>query len=351
LVERSPRKDSAMTTPTPAPPPEAMLIQMVFGKAITQALSVIARFKIADHLATGPKTATELAAVTSLHAGHLYRVMRALAGLGVLTGDEAGRFALTPMGDMLRSDVPGSVRAIATYVCDPWSWKPWGDLAGAVKSGQPVFDRMFGEGAFDYLGKHPDEAATFNEGMTGFSQQSSAAVLKVYDFSKFGTIVDVGGGHGALMTAILKANPGVKGIIFDAASVASGASEAIRAAGLTDRCRTEGGDFFKAVPAGGDLYMLKHIIHDWNDVKATTILKACRAAIPATGKLLLVELVVPTGFAPHMSHILDLEMMVLCDGKERTEAEYRELLAGAGFRMTRAIPTGGPHGLVEAIPV
>jgi SAM-dependent methyltransferase len=242
------------------------------------------------------------------------------------------------------------VRPIATYVCDPWSWKPWGDLAGAVKTGQPVFDRMFGEGVFDYLAKHPDEAATFNEGMTGFSQQAAAAVLKAYDFSKAGTVVDVGGGHGALLLAILKANPGVKGVVFDAPQVAAGATDAIKAAGMGDRCRAEGGDFFKAVPTG-DLIVMKNIIHDWNDAKATAILKACRAAVKPTGKLLLVELVVPPGFAPHMAHILDLEMMVICDGKERTEAEYRELLASAGFKLTRIIPTeGSPFGLVEAVP-
>ncbi|WP_439620450.1 methyltransferase [Gemmata sp.] len=338
-----------MSPTPPAPPPEVLLMQMAFGKAVTQALSVAARFKIADQLVDGPKTAAELATATGLHAGHLYRVLRALAGMGVFAGDEAARFSLTPMGNLLRTDVPGSVRPIATYVCDPWSWKPWGDLAGAVKSGQPVFDRMFGEGVFDYFAKHPDEAATFNEGMTGFSQQAAAAVLKAYDFSKFGTVVDVGGGHGALLTAILKANPAVKGVVFDAPSVAVGATEAIKAAGLGDRCRAEGGDFFTAVPTG-DLILMKNIIHDWNDERATGILKACRAALAPTGTLLLVELVVPPGFAPHMSHVLDLEMMVICDGKERTEAEYRTLLSGAGFRLTRVVPTEGPFGLVEAVP-
>jgi hypothetical protein len=328
-----------------------VLMQMVFGKAVTQAISVAARFKIADQLVSGPKTAAELASATGLHAGHLYRVMRALAGLGIFTGEESGRFSLAPMGELLRTDVPGSVRPIATYVCDPWSWKPWGDLAGAVKTGQPVFDRMFGEGVFDYLAKHPDEAATFNEGMTGFSQRAAAAVLKAYDFSKAGTIVDVGGGHGALLLAILQANPGTKGIVFDAPQVAAGATDAIKAAGMSDRCRGEGGNFFEKVP-GGDLIVMKNIIHDWNDAKATQILRACRAASPTPGKLLLVELVVPAGFAPHMAHILDLEMMVLCDGKERTEAEYRDLLAGAGFKLTRIIPTeGSPFSLVEAVPM
>lgn len=332
----------------PAQPPEAFLMQLAFGKAVTQAVSVAARFGVADHLATGPKTAAELASATGLNAGHLYRVMRLLAGLGVFSADAGGRFDLTPVGNLLRSDVPGSMRPIATYVCDPWSWKPWGDLASSVKSGQPVFDRMFGEGVFDYLAKHPDEAATFNAGMTGFSQQAAAAVLKAYDFSKFGTVVDVGGGHGSLLLAILRANPSVKGVVFDAPQVASGAAEAIKAAGMADRCRAEGGDFFRSVP-GGDLIVMKNIIHDWNDAKAAAILKACRAAKP--GKLLLVELVVPPGYAPHPSHVLDLEMMVLCDGKERTEAEYRELMAGAGFRLTRVIPAeNSPFSLVEAVP-
>ncbi|MBA4064800.1 MAG: methyltransferase [Isosphaera sp.] len=334
----------------PALPPEQRLMQLVFGKAVTQAVSVAARFGVADHLAAGPKTADELAAATGLHPGHLYRVMRLLAGLDVFTADADGRFGLSPVGELLRTGVPGSARPIATYVCDPWSWKPWGDLAGAVKTGGPVFDRMFGEGVFDYLAKHPDEAATFNAGMTGFSQQAAAAVTAGYDFSGFGTVVDVGGGHGSLLLAILRANPGVKGVVFDAPQVAAGAADAIRAAGMGDRCRAEGGDFFAAVPAG-DLVVMKNIIHDWNDAKAATILRACRAALPASGRLLLVELVVPPGFAPHLSHVLDLEMMVLCDGKERTEAEYRELLAGAGFRLTRVVPTeNGPFSLVEAVP-
>ncbi|MDY3553472.1 methyltransferase [Gemmata sp. JC717] len=339
----------APQSPEPLPP-HAVLMQLVFGKLVTQAVSVVARFKLADQMAAGPKTAAELASAAGLNANHLYRVLRALAGLGVLSA-EGERFALTPVGEFLRSDVPGSMRAIATYVCDPWSWKPWGDLAGSVKAGAPVFDRMFGEGVFDYLAKHPDEAATFNEGMTGFSQQAAATMLKAYDFTPFGTIVDVGGGHGAILRAVLGAAPSARGIVFDAPQVAAGADEPIRAAGLADRCKAEGGDFFQSVPAGGDLYILKHIIHDWNDAKATQILKSVRAAIPATGKLLLVEMVVPPGFAPHFAHVLDLEMMVVCDGKERTEQEYRELLARAGFRLTRIVPTEGPHGLIEAEPV
>lgn len=340
-----------MTSPVSAPPPNMILMQMVFGKAVTQAVSVAARFRLADHMATGPKTATELAQAAGLHAGHLFRILRALVSVGVFAGDAEGRFSLTPMGDFLRSDVPGSVRAIATYVCDPWSWKPWGDLAGCAKTGEPAFERVFGEGVFDYLGKHPEEAATFNAGMTGFSQAAAKAVINAYDFRPFRHIVDVGGGHGAMLCAILEAYTMARGVVFDAPQVVAGATGPIRGAGLSDRCTTEGGDFFTSVPAGGDLYLLKHIIHDWNDAKATQILKCVRAAIPATGKLVLVEMVVPPGFGPGFAPLLDLEMMVLCDGKERTESEYRDLLAGAGFRLSRIVPTEGPHSLVEAIPV
>lgn len=344
--------DSRLTGDAPSgPPPEALMMQMIFGKAITQAISVVARYRIADLLAKVPMTAVEIAEATGLHAGHLYRVLRALVGVNVLTADHEARFALTSLGEMLRSDVPGSMRPIATYVCDPWSWKPWGELAASVKSGQPVFDRMFGEGVFDYLGKHPEEAATFNEGMTGFSERAASAMLEAYDFSRFGTIIDVGGGHGAILTAILQKHKNVRGIVFDAPSVVEGAASAIQSSGLSDRLSTAAGNFFASVPTGGDLYLLKHIIHDWNDEKATAILKSCREAIGPQGRLMLVEIVVPPNFAPSFANLLDLEMMVICDGKERTEDEYRVLLAGAGFELTSITPTSQPHSLIEAVPI
>lgn len=334
-----------------APPPNLTLMQMIFGKWVSQALSVVARFRVADHLAGGPKTASELAQMTDTQPGPLYRVLRALGSVGVLTEDAAQRFALTPVGEYLRSDVPGSLRAIATYCGDPWSWQAWGGLADGVRTGRTPFDRVFGQGPWEYLKAHPDEAATFNEGMTGFSQQAAGPVVKAYDFSRFGTVVDVGGGHGALLSAILKANPGVRGVVFDMPQVVEGAGPALRAAGLADRCTTGGGDFFQEIPAGGDAYLLKHIIHDWNDEKAAAILRTCRRAIRPTGKLLLVEIVIPPPGEPSPGKLLDLEMLVICDGKERTEAEYRTLLASAGFRLTRVVPTDAPVSIVEGEPV
>jgi hypothetical protein len=324
---------------------------MIFGKWVSQALSVVARFRVADHLAGGPKTAAELARLTDTKPGPLYRVLRALGGVGVLAEDADGRFALTPVGEYLRSDVPGSLRPIAIYCCDPWSWQAWGGLAESVRTGETAFNRVLGCGPWEYLKDHPDEAATFNEGMIGFSQQMAGPVTKAYDFSQFHTVVDVGGGHGALLTAILKANPNVRGVVYDLPQVVEGAGPALRAAGLADRCRAMGGDFFQEVPSGGDAYLMKHIIHDWNDAKATEILRNCRKAMKSTAKLLLAEIVIPPAGVPSPGKLLDLEMLVICDGKERTEAEYRALLAGAGFRLTRVIPTEAPVSIIEGEPV
>ncbi|HEX4613031.1 MAG TPA: methyltransferase [Urbifossiella sp.] len=335
--------------PTP-PPPNIALFQLIAGKWIAQAISVVARFKVADHLATGPKTAPELAALTGTHPDHLYRVLRALAAVGVLDEQPDGRFGLTPVGEFLRSGVPGSMRAVATYCCDPWSWRPWGDLAETVRTGAPAFDRMFGQPVFDYLTQHPDEFATFNEGMTGFSAAESAAAVKVYDFSPYGTIADVGGGHGLLLTTILQAAPNSRGIVFDLAGVVAGAVPTIAAAGLADRCTVQGGSFFETAPTA-DLHAMKHIIHDWNDEKATAILTSCRKAVRAGGKLVLIEMVIPAHGGDPAAKLLDLEMMVLCDGKERTEAGYAALLAGAGYRLTRVVPTESPACIIEAEPV
>ena len=334
-----------------APPPDAMLAQLIFGKCVAMAISVAAKLRIADKLAAGPKSAADLARETDTHAPSLYRVLRALASVGVFAEDADGRFRLTPMAEYLRTGVPGSMRGVADYFGSDWSWRPWGHLLDSVRTGETAFDRVFGEPCFDYLAKHPEESAVFNEGMTGFSSLVAPSVVEAYDFSKFGTIVDVGGGHGFLLTAVLKANPKARGVVFDAPHVVEGAAGPIRAAGLADRCRAEGGDFFQAVPAGGDAYLMKHIIHDWPDDKATAILKNCRKGVKPGGKLLLVELVIKPGNEPDLGKILDLEMLVLPSGRERTEAEYARLFAGAGWKLTRVVPTKSPAQVIEGEPV
>lgn len=334
-----------MTTEQPTQlPPDAMMAQLIFGKCITMAISVAAKLRLADKLANGPKSIADLASETNTHAPSLYRLLRALAGVGVFIEQTDSKFAQTPLSELLRSDIHGSLRGVADYCGSEWSWKAWGSLLHSVRTGETAFDHVFGEGCFDYLAKHPDESAVFNEGMTGFTSTISVAVAEAYDFSQFGTIVDVGGGHGILLTTILEKFPKLRGTVFDAPHVVAGAKS-------SDRLTAEGGDFFAAVPKGGDAYLMKHIIHDWPDDKATTILRNCRTAVTAGGKLLLVEMVVPTGNAPDMSKVIDLEMMAVASGKERTEAEYAKLLAGAGWKLTRVVPTKSPAQVVEAVPV
>jgi O-methyltransferase domain len=257
---------------------------------------------------------------------------------------------LTPMGEYLRTGVKGSLRGMADFFGSDWSWRAWGQMLETVQTGRTAFDSVFGEPVFDYLGKHPDESAVLNEGMTGFTSNIAPAVGEAYNFAAFKTVVDVGGGHGVLLNTILQSYAGINGIVFDSPHVVVGAEDAIHQAGLTGRCRAIGGDFFQSVPAGGDAYLMKHIIHDWPDDRATTILRNCRKGVNPGGKLLLVELVIVPGNAADLGKVTDLEMLVIASGRERTEVEYRQLLAGAGWRLTRVLPTKSPTQIVEAEP-
>jgi hypothetical protein len=340
---------STDTTPSQTPP-DAALVQLVFGKCISMAISVVAKLRVADLLADGPMTVADLAASTKTHAPSLYRILRTLAAVGVFSEQADGRFALAPMGEYLRTGVKGSVRGMADFFGSDWSWRAWGHLLETVETGRTAFDRVFGEPVFEYLRKHPDESAVFNEGMTGFSSNIAPAVAEAYNFAAFKTVVDVGGGHGVLLSTILQAHADVNGIVFDSPHVVAGAAGTIGEAGLTGRCRAVGGDFFQSVPAGGDAYLMKHIIHDWPDDRATTILRNCRKGVNTGGKLLLVELVIAPGDAADLGKVIDLEMLVVASGRERTEVEYRQLLAGAGWRLTRVLPTKSSTQIVEAEP-
>lgn len=341
--------------PTSAKPsqvsPDGELIRLIFAKNVSMALSVVAKLRVADLLAEGPRALADLAARTKTHAPSLYRVLRTLASVGVFAEQADSRFALTPTGEYLRTGVKGSLRGLADLTCSDSTWRPWSRMIETVRTGSPAFDGVHGEPIFEYLGKHPDESAVFNEAMTGFSSNIAPAVAEAYDFSAFKMIVDVGGGHGTLLTTILRAHPGVSGIAFDSPPVVAGAEDAIREARLAGRCRTAGGDFFLSVPDGGDAYLLKHIIHDWSDDQATTILRNCRRGVNPGGKLLLVEMVVAPGDTSDFAKLLDLEMLVNLTGRERTEAEYRQLLSKAGWRLTRVIPTKSSVQIVEAEPV
>jgi SAM-dependent methyltransferase len=326
---------------------------MVTGYYISQAIYVAAKLGIADRLTDGPHSSAELAHATGTHPPSLHRLLRLLASAGVFAELDDGRFALTPIGSYLQTETPGSLRAVALQFAGPWHSRGWSDLLYSIQTGEIAFDHLFGMGIFPYLTQHPEDAAIFDAAMTAFSTQTAAAVVTAYDFSPFRTIVDVGGGHGALLRAILQATPAARGILFGLPHVVEGAKKQIEAAGLAERCAVVGGDFFASVPSGGDAYIFSVVIHDWNDEQSGTILKNCHRAMSPQGKLLLVELVLPARLDQSpMSQIIagnDVNMLVHTGGRSRTEAEFRALFAAAGFELTRIIPTQGWASVVEGI--
>jgi hypothetical protein len=328
-------------------PSTVAMLQIISGFWISRAVYIVAKLGLADQLHEGPKTAEQLAFITGTHTRSLYRVLRALASVGVLGEDDQGRFTSTPLCETLRSDVPGSLRAFATVELGEEHYPAWGDLLHSVKTGEIAFDHVFGMDAWEFFAKNPDNAKTFNDAMTGLTLAVNDAVLSAYDFSYIKKLVDVGGGHGSLLSSILNANPSMNGVLFDAPQVVTGAQTRIEDEGLTDRCEIVGGDFFASVPAGADAYIFKWIIHDWDDERSLTILKNCHRAMTEKGKLLLVEAVVPEGNAPHFSKFIDLNMLIMTGGCERTEKEYGMLMEAAGFRLTRIIPTESPMSVLE----
>jgi hypothetical protein len=327
------------------------MLQIISGFWISRAVYIIAKLGIPDLLKSGPKTAEELAAATKMHAPSLYRILRALASVGVVSSDEGKRFAQTPLSATLVTGEPGSLRWFAISELGQEHYPAGGNLMHSVKTGEIAFDNFFGVDIWQYFQQNPEDAAVFNDSMSSVTAVTNEAITSLYDFSRFKKLVDVGGGHGGLITSILKLNPELKGVLFDAPQVIDGARARIEAAGLADRCETVAGDFFKAVPAGGDAYIMKWIIHDWDDEKSNTILRNCRSQMPANGKLILVDSVVPETNEPHFSKFIDLNMLVMTGGKERTEKEFAQLLADAGFKLLRVIPTDLPTSIIEAEPV
>lgn len=328
--------------------PATTLLHMVTGHWVTQAIYVAAKLGIADLLKGGPRTSEELAMSTGTHAPSLYRLLRALANIGVFEEDETGCFGLTSIGQCLASNAPDSMRARAMVSGEEW-YHVWGDLLYSVQTGQTAFDHVLGVPFFQYLAHNDATAAIFNKTMTASSAQVAAAVVAAYDFSWAKTIVDVGGGHGSLIASILNANPQARGILFETPEVTDGATTHLVAAGLAERCDVVAGDFFEAVPSGGDVYLLSFILHDWDDERSIAILKNCQRAMAPDGRLLLIEQVIPHANEPSFSKMYDLHMLVLMGGRERTEAEYRMLLHAAGFRLTTIIPTQSPRSIIEGV--
>lgn len=322
------------------------LLQMVTGAWVTQSIYVAARLGIADLLQDGPQTSDELAQQTGAHGPSLYRVLRALAGLGIFAEDENKRFSLTPLSEPLRSG-PNSLRAMAIHLAEGPSWAAWGRLLDSVMTGETSFKLAHGSEVFPFYAAHPESLEPFNEAMTNFSEAVIAAIVPAYDFSSIKKLVDVGGGHGSLLAAILKANPDLRGVLFDLPPAVEGARARLQAAGVADRAELVGGDFFESVPMGGDAYLMKLIIHDWDDERAVKILKNIHAAMADGGKLLLIESVVPAGNEPSFSKGMDLQMLVMTGGRERTASEYRDLFAAGGFTLTRVIQTQSPLSIIE----
>ncbi len=328
--------------------PQIMMLQMISGFWISRAIYIVAKLGLADHMQDGAKTAEDLAAASGTHAPSLFRVLRALVSVGVLTQDDANRFGLTPLSETLCTNAPGSLRAFATTELGDDHYEGWGNLLHSVRTGEIAFDNHFGISAWEYYAQHPENGKTFNDAMTGMSLGTIEAVLASYDFSSINKLADIGGGHGALLASILKANPEMQGILFDAPVVVPGAQERMAAEGLSERCEIVGGDFFASVPSGADAHIMKWIIHDWDEEKCQAILTNCHQALPVNGKLILVEAVVPSTSEPHFSKFIDLNMLVMTGGRERTGEEYGELLAKAGFKLTRIVPTPSPMSVVEA---
>ena len=335
----------------PGADPIEHIWQLAGGYIVSSVLNVVVKLNIADRLATGPKTAAELAKETGTNAGALYRGLRLLAMAGVFHEDQSRRFALTPVGETLRSDSPNSMREAIEWMCDPFHLRLYAETAHAIRTGETVDRRVLGKSLFDYLQEDREEGAVFHRAMTNLTATMTPALLEAYDFSPIKTLVDVGGGHGGFLASALQHFPKLKGVVYDMPQVVEGAHENLRRAGVSDRCSVNGGDFFQSVPSGADAYMMKLIIHDWADEPALKILKNCRKALDGVkgGRLLIMDAVIATGNEPHFSKVVDIEMLLLPGGLERTASEFRDLLSRARFRVTQIIPTKCPLSIIEAI--
>lgn len=331
-------------------PAPIALLELSMGSMITQAIYVAAELGIADTLRGGPLPPEEIARSVQADAGAVQRLLRLLACHGIFAEERDGRFRLTPMAKALHADAPASMRGMAVLMGHSTHWEDWSNLVYSVRTGEPALPRLRGMGAYEYLDANPDYAAVFYQGMANLSDLETDPVLAAYDFSGRETIVDVFGGRGALLAGILGRTPGARGILFDSRARDLGAEPFLADAGVADRCAIEPGDLFGPLPAGGDAYILKHIVHDWPEPKVLEILKNVREAISPDGRLLIIEMVPPPGNGQHPGKLVDLWLMLLVGGRERTAAQYADLFAGVGFKLERVVPTAASISIVEARP-
>jgi hypothetical protein len=329
-------------------PPEAALTQLMLGGLAAQSVYVAAKLGIADLLANGPRTVKDLAEETDTHAPSLYRVLRALSSFGIFQENDDEQFALTPTANLLRSGVSGSLRDCAIFMGEDWHWEVWGKTLYSVRTGNPAWKEVHGQPVFPYFATNQKASKIFDDAMSSFTTLATNAVVEAYDFSSVRTLVDVAGGHGRLLTGILSANANMRGVLFDLPHVIAGAREGITTSALASRVELATGDFFVAVPANGDAYIMKHIIHDWDDAQALQILKNIGKAMNPGGRVLLVESVITERNKPDFGKLMDIEMLVSPGGKERTAKEYEQLFARAGLTLTQIVPTNSPYSIIEA---
>jgi hypothetical protein len=333
---------------TEVPSPVETVLQLTTGVWTAQALWAAACLGIADHLASGAKTPDQLAAATGTLSRPLYRVLRALAALGIFSEESDRRFVNTPASEFLRSDVPGSVRDYAIFAGQPWHIAVYGELLHCLRTGEPAVERVLGKKIWDFFASDAEAGRIFNGAMTGIIGESATAVCDAYDFREVRTLVDVGGGHGMLLATVLAGNPSLRGVLFDQPHVVEGAGSIFDRLGARARVTITGGDFFVEVPRA-DAYVMSHIIHDWDDERSIAILRTIRRAAEPDARLLLVETVIPPGNAFSFGKLLDLEMLAVPGGVERTEAEYGDILRAGGFRLRRVLGTRSSNHIVEAV--
>ncbi len=329
-------------------PAPAQLMSFIVGKWISKPIYVAAELGIADMLTDGPRSIEELAQSTQSHAPSLYRMMRALASVGVFVEIDAKRFELTPMAEYLKT---GAMRSIALMFNSDWNDKAWGHFLDSVKTGSTAFNKAYGMSLCDWLERNPEAAEVLNQANAIKAGNSHQAIVDVYDFSDINILTDVGGGLGVLMAEILIANPLMQGIVADIPSVIEKAGRIIQARGIEDRCQTVDCDFFSRIPSGSDAYLMSNVLHDWTDEQCRIILTNCCRAMKPESRLLVVEMVIPPGNEPSVGKLLDLEMLVITGGRERTEEEFAELFVSSGFRLSRVIPTKESVSIIEGIRV
>ena len=335
-------------TDSQALPPPAAVFRIVSGMWAAQAVATAAKMRIPDLLADGPKTAQEVAKAINADASGVYRLMRAVTSMGVLTMQADQRFALTPLGDCLRSDVAQSMRSLIIAEMAPGHWRPWAELEYSVRTGQSSVPKTLDMDIWEYYKQNNEEGVLFAEAMSGMSHMAMHAVLASYSFAGASMVVDVGGSHGDFVLSVLQRETSARGILFDRQEVIDGAAANVTAAGMVDRVERVAGDFFKSVPAGGDVYLLKHILHDWNDEECITILKNVRTAMAPGARVVVVEMLINDQDPHSLAPLLDLDMLVMVSGKERTADEFAALFVKAGLKLSGVTPTHSPVAVIEA---